>query len=94
MMGEVCGAVSGGVLAIGLYYGQDYSEAVGTKTEEFVLRFTELNGAVRCSDITGMDLKSGKGFLLFFARGGKKVCNGVVSSAVQVLLEQFNEWEE
>ena len=92
-VGEVCGAVSGGVLAIGLFYGQDFAEAVSSKTEEFMRRFAELNGAVRCIDITGVDMSSVKGLLLYFAKGGKKTCNGVVSSAVQVLLEQFNDWE-
>ncbi len=100
-VGEVCGAVTGGVLAIGLLYGQDYSEAVGIMTEEFVRRFAERNGAVRCIDLIdfdigsvmdGEDIRSILRLLWFFARGGRKICNGAVSSTVRVLLEQWEEW--
>jgi hypothetical protein len=100
-MGEVCGAVSGGVLAMGLVYGQDYPDAVCPQTEEFVRQFAERKGAVRCVDIIGFDVNSAvsgdgisnvMGLLWFLVRGGKRVCNGAVSSAVQVLLEQWEEW--
>jgi C_GCAxxG_C_C family probable redox protein len=102
MVGEVCGALSGGALAIGLLYGQDDDETVTHLTEQFVHRFAERNGAVRCSDIIGFnigsietaeDLNSIKGLLMFGMRGGKKVCNGVVSSAVEALLEELEAWE-
>ena len=102
MAGEVCGALSGGALAIGLLYGQDQDEAVTHLTEKFMHRFAERNGAVRCSDIIGfnigsietaVNLSSIKGLLLFGARGGKKMCNKVVSSAVEALLEELEDWE-
>ena len=98
--GEACGAVTAGVLAIGLLYGQDQPEAVDPHTEEFMLQFSKREGAVRCIDRVGFDISSatsGEDFgkimelLWFFARGGKKVCNRAVSSTVQVILEQ---WEE
>jgi C_GCAxxG_C_C family probable redox protein len=102
MAGEVCGALSGGALAIGLLYGQDQDEAALHLTEQFMHRFAERNGAVRCSDILGFnigsidtaaDLNSLKGLLMFGVRGGKKMCNGVVSSAVEALLDELEEWE-
>jgi C_GCAxxG_C_C family probable redox protein len=102
MAGEVCGAVSGAVLAIGLLYGKDQAEAATHLTEQIMCRFAEQNGAVRCSDIIGFnlggidtaaDLDGIKGLLIFGFRGGKKMCNGVVSSAVRVLLEELNDWE-
>jgi C_GCAxxG_C_C family probable redox protein len=87
-VGEVCGAVSGGVLAIGLLYGQDSEDAVSIKTEEFVRRFAELKGAVRCNDLTGLDMSSEKGVREYDARNlYEEICNKVVSSAVQLLLE-------
>lgn len=102
-VGEVCGAVSGGVLAIGLLYGQDYPEAVGLQTEEFVRRFADREGAVRCIDLIGFDVNSAmdgedirsvRGLLWFFIRGGKRVCNGAVKSAVREILEQWQEWKD
>ncbi len=98
--GEACGAVTAGVLAIGLLYGQDQSDMVDPRTKEFMQKFSERAGAVRCIDRVGFDISSaasGEDFgkimelLWFFARGGKKVCNKAVSSAVRVVLEQ---WEE
>lgn len=102
MAGEVCGALSGAALAIGLLYGEEYDEAVPILTEEFMRQFAERNGAVRCADIIGFnlgtigskaDLRSLKGLLLFGARGGKRACKGVVRNAVEVLLEQLEDWE-
>ena len=102
MAGEVCGAVSGAVLAIGLLYGEEQPEAATHLTEQFMCNFGERNGAVRCIDIigfnpgsveSGLDVSSVKDLLKFIAGGGKRVCNKVVRNAVQVLLEDLNEWE-
>ena len=100
----MCGALLGSVLAIGLLHGQDQVEAavpkVHTRTAEFMRRFAGANGAVRCIDIIGFDISSAmagddissiKGLLWFFIRGGLRVCNGTVSSAVQVLLELLED---
>jgi C_GCAxxG_C_C family probable redox protein len=102
MAGEVCGAVSGAALAIGLLYGEEQPEAATHLTEQFMHRFAERNGAVRCIDIIGfnigsastdLEVKSVKDFLLFLAGGRKRTCNKAVSNAVEVLLEELNEWE-
>ena len=91
-MGEVCGAVSGGVLAMGLIYGQDV--AVGPKTREYVLRFTEQNGAVRCSELIGVDVSGVEELLDSARKHKKKVCDGLVTSAVQVLLDVLKDSEK
>jgi C_GCAxxG_C_C family probable redox protein len=102
MAGEVCGAASGAALAIGLLYGEDQAEAVPHLTEQFMHRFAARNGAVRCIDIIGFNIGSAnsefeigslKDLFLFLTRGGKRACNGVVSNAVQALLEVLNDWE-
>ena len=89
-------------MAIGLLYGKDQPEAANHLTREFVRGFEERNGAVRCIDIVGFnaagasageDINSVKGLLWFLARGGRRVCKKAVSSAVEVLLEQLEEWE-
>lgn len=102
MAGEVCGALSGGALAIGFLYGQDDEEAVTYLVEQYMQRFADCQDAVRCSDIIGFnigsinssaDLNGLKGLLKFGFRGGKKMCNGVVSSAVEALLDELEEWD-
>jgi hypothetical protein len=99
----VCGAVAGGALAIGLVYGEDYPDAVGVLTEEYMTQVAEKVGAVRCMDIIGTDISSSMGaedirsiakiLWVYFVLGKKKICDGVVRSAVQVILEQREEWE-
>jgi C_GCAxxG_C_C family probable redox protein len=56
MAGEVCGALSGAALAIGLLSGQEDDEVVLHLTDQFIHSFAERNGAVRCSDIIGFDI--------------------------------------
>ncbi len=93
-VGEVCGAVSGAVMAIGLVFGQDEAGgmAVYTKTKEFMRRFDELNGAVRCNDLTGLDMSDEKAMSLYFAQNLKeKTCDGLVSGAVQIFHDLMEE---
>lgn len=101
--GEVCGAVAGGVLAIGLTYGEDYPDVVGVLTEEFMTKIVEREGSVRCIDILGADIGGSMGaenfrsiariLWVFFVLGRKKNCDRVVRTVVQVALEQWQEWE-
>jgi C_GCAxxG_C_C family probable redox protein len=61
-MGEVCGAVSGGILAIGLDLAGRYRDTAVLRylnikfTQKFMRDFAKEFGAVRCRDITGHDI--------------------------------------
>ena len=101
-VGEVCGAVSGAIMAIGLRYGKGDSEEVLHLAREFVAGFQEKNGAVRCNDLvgfdmglasTGEDIGAAKDLMLYFVKGGKKKCTGFVTSATELVLEQLEDWE-
>ena len=102
MAGEVCGAVSGAVLAIGLLYGETQPETATRLTEAFMHRFKEKHGKVRCIDIVGfnigsadtkLEISSPKDFFLFVSGGGKRICNQAVTSAVRELVEVLNAQE-
>jgi hypothetical protein len=89
-------------MAIGLLYGSEDSEEVLHLTREFVGRFLEMNGALRCNDLVGFDMglaSAGedvgavKDLMLYFAKGGKNKCTGFVTSATELVLEQMEEWE-
>ena len=85
-MGEMCGAVSAGVLSIGLL---EEDMAMMSATKNFVRRFVEVNGTVRCIDLIDLDLNSDDGEQVYFAQNlKKKTCNGLVSSAVELLIEK------
>jgi C_GCAxxG_C_C family probable redox protein len=66
-MGEVCGAVTGAVLAIGLKYGkyQPEDNAAREKTyalvQEFARRFQERHGHLLCRDLLGCDISTPEG---------------------------------
>jgi len=60
--GNICGAVSGAVMVIGLKYGKTEAgdEAATEKTRalvrQFIGAFTEKNGSVNCTALLGYDL--------------------------------------
>jgi C_GCAxxG_C_C family probable redox protein len=83
---EVCGAVSGAILVIGLKYG-DVSSVCNVKTEEYIQAFKDLNGSIVCRDILGLDISTPDGKEkavnenLFKTR-----CLDMVRDAVQLLV--------
>lgn len=66
-LGEVCGAVSGAFMVIGLKYGKTRAEDEETKekayslVQEFADRFSSRNGAIRCRELLGCDISTPAG---------------------------------
>ncbi|MCL2884381.1 MAG: C-GCAxxG-C-C family protein [Oscillospiraceae bacterium] len=85
---DLCGAVSGAVLVIGLKYGVS-KEMCNTKTEAFIRRFREENGTVVCRELLGCDITTAEGREkaisenLFTTR-----CAELVNSAASILEEE------
>lgn len=58
----VCGAVTGGILAISLKYGKEKREDTAARdrtyalVKEFITRFRERNGTVMCTSLIGCNL--------------------------------------
>ena len=67
----------------------DEVDAVNTKTREFVLKFAEQNGAVRCSDLLDVDESSVKDLLASAKNRKNEVCDGLVRGVVHYLLDQL-----
>ncbi len=70
--GEVCGAVSGGILVLGLKFGRGKNDArlqtdlTYTKIREFMNRFSERHGSCHCRDLlSGCDLTTPEGQAYF-----------------------------
>ena len=57
---DVCGAVSGAILVIGLKYGDDKA-VCNLKTEEYIKIFKEKNGSIVCRDLLGCDISTSDG---------------------------------
>ena len=96
--GEACGAVTGGVMALNLLYGRDDAErredkeTAYAKAAEFMKRFEEQNGNLRCGELLQVDIGTDAGLDLYRKRGLKEdVCIGAVNSAVRLVLEISEE---
>ena len=83
---ELCGAVTGAVLVVGLKYGHDKMLCY-RMTEEFTAKFKEANQHLVCRDILGCDIATPDGRAkaihdnLF-----KIVCVDMVKSAADILV--------
>jgi C_GCAxxG_C_C family probable redox protein len=92
---EVCGAVTGGILVLGLRHGRgvnDEQPATTTtyqKTRELMSRFAERNGSYICRELLDeCDLTTEAGQQEFKDRDMKnRICKVCVESAVEILEE-------
>jgi C_GCAxxG_C_C family probable redox protein len=90
---EVCGAVTGGIMVLGLRRGRGtaeglpVTEALYQMTREFMDAFAVRNGSYLCRDLlSGCDLTSEEGRRHFKEDGlSEKVCKQCVRSAAELL---------
>ena len=89
--GQVCGALTGALMALGLQRGNatlQGREETTRISQEFVQAFRERNGAILCRDLLGHDLSTPEG--LQAAREQNvftRVCPALVKSAAEILVE-------
>jgi C_GCAxxG_C_C family probable redox protein len=92
---EVCGAVTGGILVLGLRHGrgindqQSATEFTYQKTRDFMSRFAERNGSCICRELLDdCNLTTEAGLQEFKDRELKnRVCTVCIQSAVEILEE-------
>jgi C_GCAxxG_C_C family probable redox protein len=96
--GEVCGAVSGAIMALGLKYGHCIEGDTETKnrayslTKEFVNRFEEKNGSIVCKKLLGYDLSNQQEYDFLLEKGMfKNLCPLFIEDAVDILEAMFSE---
>jgi C_GCAxxG_C_C family probable redox protein len=88
--GEVCGAASGALMALGLRYGEasgdkDAKERAYAVAAEFMRRFEERCGALRCRDLIGADMTTAEGLADARGRGVFATeCPRFVAAAVEI----------
>lgn len=90
--GEICGAVSGAVLVVGLKYGQyiagdmESKANCAKKTREVIDAFKAQNGCLVCRDLLGCDTSTSEGQDYFKNNNlSKKICIGLIESSVTIL---------
>jgi len=95
----VCGAITGGAMALGAAFGNDSGDDLAAKersyaiVNEFVSRLENEFGATDCATLLGVDLQTEAGKAEFKARGlGEKVCDKIIASSAE-LVEEYLEKE-
>ena len=89
--GEVCGAVSGAFMAIGLTYsktrdGDEEKRDTGYRlTQEFVDQFCARNGSILCRELIGCDISTPEGLAKARETDAFAVCPKLVEHAVEIL---------
>jgi len=99
LRGETCGAVSGCLMALGLVFGrEDLADWKGylrslPPTRRFCRKFEAEHGSTACAEL--LEAKMGRSYdladrwesLKYAAKGGKKTCAKIISSAVIISAE-------
>jgi len=87
----LCGAVSGGVMALGMLLGRNSPEVpadkVYAKVQEFLRTFESRFGSLNCFDLTGVDLGTDGGRKQFLQRGIRSKCQELTGSAARMAAE-------
>jgi len=91
-LAELCGAVIGAAMVVGLQDGRyliedrESRKICDTKVAEFVKEFREAHGNVVCRDLLGFDLTTEEGLAQKMAiPRDESPCNTYVRSAVEIL---------
>ncbi len=92
--GEICGAVTGAMMVIGLKYGKirpednEAREKTYSLTQEFFSRFRKKHGALTCRQLLGIDLSQPDSYEQALARGlFDSICPNLIASSIQILEE-------
>lgn len=96
--GELCGAVAGALMVLGLRCGHCESKDAESKakayavSEEFMNRFTEKNGSVVCRELLGYDLTKKEDMIVIQEQNlFRTLCPKMVESAASILDEMISE---
>lgn len=90
--GEVCGAVTGAVMVLGLKYGDNIAGDKKTKekvyqlTVEFQNRFEEIHGTTICKKLLGYNVSCDKDMIEIYEKGlFNEICPQLIKDAIRIL---------
>ena len=102
-LGSVCGAVTGGIMAIGLKHGgvgMQPSIQTALVVRQFADRFKAQHRSINCPDLIGMDLSKvdlsnpqalNEFYKAAMAKGSFAVCQGIVKDAATIVNELLSD---
>lgn len=94
-LGDICGAVSGAIMAIGLKHGYDEAPDVDARdkvfrlTKELIYRIKAKHGCYTCKGLIGMDFTSmsiEEARKLYWEQGiAEKICHHVIIDCIEIV---------
>lgn len=91
--GETCGAVTGGLMALGLAHSTaepEDKERMYSLGQEFMRRFEEKHGTIRCRELIDCDLSTPEGVQKAHDSGvTSTICPKLVRDAAQIVEEML-----
>lgn len=97
---EMCGAVSGALMVLGLKYGHYRQGDTEQKSRayaiavDFTKRFKEANGSIVCRDLLGYDLTKAEDAAIIKEKNlFGTICPEMIKSAVEIIEEIFNDYK-
>ena len=93
-LAELCGAVSGGAMVVGLKYGQyiagdkDSGMNCREKRDRFIEEFRKCHDSVTCRGLLGFDLTTAEGeekYIMMIKDRGSSTCFKFVGDAARIL---------
>jgi C_GCAxxG_C_C family probable redox protein len=91
-MGQMCGAVTGSVMVLGLKYaGPDCDQSGGREqvyraVRRFTSKFRERHGSPLCKELLGVDISTPEGMKAAIEKNlFREICPNLVQSAAQIL---------
>ena len=93
--GDTCGAAAGGMMALGIKYGNTEPNDMMKKKElfdkrdEFIRRFAQMNGKVSCPDLLGQKVSTFEELITLGATGLFDNCPRYCVNAIKILEEML-----
>jgi C_GCAxxG_C_C family probable redox protein len=88
--GDLCGAVSGGILALGVLMGRsgpaESMDRIYAAVLELRQAFAQTCGSTNCHELIGCDLGTADGQRHFAEQGLRERCGGFVQTATRIVL--------
>jgi C_GCAxxG_C_C family probable redox protein len=94
---ELCGAVTGAVMSLGLVFPYTDSENEASKdqianiTREFIARFREKHPSIICRELIGYDMEKEQGMV--HPEINHSICPGVINDAVEIAHELIEKYK-
>ena len=83
--GNVCGALTGALMALGLKYGGKNWEKVDDVSKELLKEFKSLNGSILCRELINHDLNTAEDIKQAFEKGTFNNCQKFVDDVSMML---------